>query len=86
MAQYHKLWNYAATVMETNPGSTVKLMIDKSTENENGIFQRMYYCLYALKQGFLDGCRPIIGLDGCFLKSPFGGQPSSKIYCGQLQV
>ena len=27
-----------------------------------------------MKNGFLAGCRRIIGLDGCFLKSPFGGQ------------
>ncbi|KAL0333976.1 UNVERIFIED_CONTAM: hypothetical protein Sangu_1553800 [Sesamum angustifolium] len=25
-------------------------------------------------QGFVEGCRPIIGLDGCFLKTVFGGQ------------
>ncbi|XP_071927409.1 uncharacterized protein [Coffea arabica] len=35
---------------------------------------RIYYGLGALKNGFLEGYRPIIGLDGCFLKSPFGGQ------------
>ncbi|XP_037495419.1 uncharacterized protein LOC105632432 [Jatropha curcas] len=26
-----------------------------------------------MKVGFLEGCRPLIGLDGCFLKGPFGG-------------
>lgn len=26
-------------------------------------------CLDALKKGWLQGCRPIIGVDGCFLKS-----------------
>ncbi|KAL0360930.1 UNVERIFIED_CONTAM: hypothetical protein Sradi_3777500 [Sesamum radiatum] len=34
----------------------------------------MYFCLCGLKEGFLDGCRPIIGLDGCFLKSIYKGQ------------
>ncbi|KAK4397863.1 hypothetical protein Sango_1261800 [Sesamum angolense] len=34
----------------------------------------MYVCLSALKNGFLSGCRPIIGLDGCFLKTCYGGQ------------
>ena len=28
----------------------------------------------AQKVGFLKGCRPIIGLDGCHLKGRFGGQ------------
>ncbi|XP_027184246.1 uncharacterized protein LOC113782560 [Coffea eugenioides] len=35
-------------------------------------FLRLFYGLGALKKGFLAGCRPIIGLDGCFLKGPFG--------------
>ncbi|KAL0403718.1 UNVERIFIED_CONTAM: hypothetical protein Sradi_2012600 [Sesamum radiatum] len=34
----------------------------------------MYYCLSGLRAGFLDGCRPIIGLDGCFLKGMYKGQ------------
>ncbi|KAL3525037.1 hypothetical protein ACH5RR_013409 [Cinchona calisaya] len=70
--QYHRLWDYATTVREGHPESKVKLMIDRPNENERETFLRMYYYLYALKQGFLDGCRPIIGLDGCFLKSAFG--------------
>ncbi|KAL0403665.1 UNVERIFIED_CONTAM: hypothetical protein Sradi_2007300 [Sesamum radiatum] len=38
------------------------------------VLQRMYYCLSGLREGFLNGCRPIIGLDGCFLKSLYRGQ------------
>ena len=34
----------------------------------------MYFSLEAMKKGFLDGCRPIIGLDGCFLKTCHAGQ------------
>ncbi|XP_071928158.1 uncharacterized protein [Coffea arabica] len=79
MEQYHHLWSYAATIRETNPGSTVKIKLDTAEEGSQGTFQRLYYCLYACKQGFLDGCRPIIGLDGCFLKSAFGGQLLSAI-------
>ncbi|CAL2233963.1 unnamed protein product [Prunus armeniaca] len=37
-------------------------------------FQRLYVCLGATKEGFKAGCRPIIGLDGCFLKSVYAGQ------------
>ncbi|KAK4397806.1 hypothetical protein Sango_1256100 [Sesamum angolense] len=32
-----------------------------------------------LIQGFIGGCRPIIGLDACFLKGPFGGQLMAAI-------
>lgn len=33
----------------------------------------MHVCLDPLKARFLEGCRPIILLDGCFLKGYFGG-------------
>ena len=29
--------------------------------------------LEACKRGFLVGCRPVVGIDGCHLKGPFGG-------------
>ena len=34
----------------------------------------MYIRYNAQKVGFLDGCRPFVGLDGCHLKGGFGGQ------------
>ncbi|KAL0367636.1 UNVERIFIED_CONTAM: hypothetical protein Sradi_3653700 [Sesamum radiatum] len=39
----------------------------------------MYCCFGGLKKGFLDGCRPFIGLDGCFLKGMHKGQLLSAI-------
>ena len=33
---------------------------------------RIYICLDACKKGFKAGCRPFIGLDGCFLKRYYG--------------
>lgn len=38
----------------------------------SAMFQRVYLCLRALKQGFLKGCRPFVGLDGCFLNGSIG--------------
>lgn len=26
-----------------------------------------------MKKGFIDGCRPFIGMDGCHLMGPYGG-------------
>ncbi|GAV62503.1 hypothetical protein CFOL_v3_06026, partial [Cephalotus follicularis] len=54
---YSKLYKYADIVKDTNPGSTVKIFI----------------CYGTSKRGFAQGCRPFLGLDGCHLKSPFGG-------------
>ncbi|XP_027121979.2 uncharacterized protein [Coffea arabica] len=78
MEQYHHLWSYAATIRQTNPDSTVKIKIDTAEEGSQGIFERLYYCLHACKQGSSMAI-PIIGLDGCFLKYAFGGQLLSAI-------
>ncbi|KAK1559551.1 hypothetical protein Q3G72_015658 [Acer saccharum] len=34
---------------------------------------RIFLSFEAQRVGFLEGCRPFIGLDGCHLKGPFGG-------------
>ncbi|XP_062119248.1 uncharacterized protein LOC133832997 [Humulus lupulus] len=64
--QYAILDDYCKRLLATNPGSTVKL----KTYLVNGrrTFQRIYICLKACRDGWLGGCRPLIGLDGCFLK------------------
>jgi hypothetical protein len=37
-------------------------------------FHGLFFCVNAAKQGFLDGCRPFLGLDGCFIKLTTGAQ------------
>lgn len=37
------------------------------------LFKRFYRCLGAYKRGFIEGCRPIITVDDCHLKTPFKG-------------
>ena len=37
-------------------------------------FERLYICLEGCKKGFMTGCRPIIGLDTCHLKTKPSGQ------------
>ncbi|XP_008239616.1 PREDICTED: uncharacterized protein LOC103338208 [Prunus mume] len=34
----------------------------------------MYVCFAGCRQEFLDGCRPVIGVDGCNVKGPYPGQ------------
>ena len=52
----------------------VILQIEMEDKNAQPKFKRMYIRYNAQKVGFLGGCRPIIGLDGCHLKGRFGGQ------------
>lgn len=68
-----KLWSYADVIKEADPGTYVK--IETSPTEEDGVvaFKRCFVAFDALVTGFLNGCRPFIGLDGCHLKGPFGG-------------
>ena len=77
--QYHRLSDYIETVKICNPGSRciVTTVTPKST-NENPHpgprFHGLFFCLNAPREGFLNGCRPFIGLDGCFIKLTTGAQ------------
>ena len=76
--QYAKVFDYAHELLRRNPGSTVKINTVSSREGPPQ-FQRLYICLASCKKGFVVGCRPFIGLDGCFLKSAFGGNLLSAV-------
>lgn len=76
--QYAKLWNYCQEIERTNPGSTVYLHFKPDSDgNPTNVFQRFNVCWAALRKGFIEGCRRIIGVDGCHLKSALGGQLDS---------
>lgn len=60
--------NYAIELKELNLGSTVIVVSEREKVNELPIFQRMYICLATIKEGFITGCRRIIGLDTFFLR------------------
>ncbi|XP_061999138.1 uncharacterized protein LOC133716443 [Rosa rugosa] len=55
-----------------NLGTSV--WIQTELDGEVTRFKRIYICIEALKVGWREGCRPIIGLDGCHLKSVHKGQ------------
>ncbi|KAK8628408.1 hypothetical protein V6N13_064115 [Hibiscus sabdariffa] len=42
-------------------------------------FKRFYACFDAIKRGWNEGCRRIMGLDGCFLKGQFKGVLSAAV-------
>nr|XP_020189913.1 uncharacterized protein LOC109775596 [Aegilops tauschii subsp. strangulata] len=74
--QYYRMRAYLQAVIDTNPGSRCIVTTFEDPENPTPIprFKYMFYCLHASKQGFLNGCRPFIGLDGCFIKLTTGQQ------------
>lgn len=60
--------------MKYSPGYTAKVQCI-CIQNPPPIFQRMYIyiCLQPCKQGFLAGCIPLLGVDGCHLRGPYPG-------------
>ncbi|KAK8625931.1 hypothetical protein V6N13_057086 [Hibiscus sabdariffa] len=66
--EFASLWGYAIELIQSNLGNNVIIQVER---NGDGItkFHRMYICLAAIKQGWKEGCRLSIGIDGCFLKT-----------------
>ncbi|KAK9080877.1 hypothetical protein SSX86_000019 [Deinandra increscens subsp. villosa] len=75
-SQYGRLRDYVDELKNKNPGSTVKIEVEPSTDptSMERKFKRIYVCLGSLKQGFKEIGRDFLGLDGAFLKGPFPGQ------------
>ncbi|GJT70422.1 chloramphenicol acetyltransferase-like domain-containing protein [Tanacetum coccineum] len=70
---YRRLWEYRKAILDSNLGSTCRLD-DEETEFGNYYFRRFYVCFKGVKDGWLTGCRKVIGLDGCFLKHTCRGE------------
>ncbi|XP_016582287.2 uncharacterized protein LOC107879869 [Capsicum annuum] len=67
--EYNKLEAYAQEIRRSNPESDVVINISKDALAEGKTqFLRMYLCFDALKKGWKRGLRPLIGVDGTFLK------------------
>ncbi|XP_010672552.2 uncharacterized protein LOC104889107 [Beta vulgaris subsp. vulgaris] len=71
---YAHLPAYAEIIKETNPESKAFC----AWKNSEGIprqllFTSIFISFSAQWKGFLGGCRPLIGVDGCHLKGNYGG-------------
>jgi hypothetical protein len=64
------------------------MKVERPTLDVSCTFQRFYMSLAACNEGFRKTCRPVIGVDGCFLKGHCGGKllavvgrdPNDNIY------
>ncbi|XP_031120939.1 uncharacterized protein LOC116024179 [Ipomoea triloba] len=79
--QFKLLNEYCQELKRSNLGTTVKMKHDAEfCVNGRPRFLRLYICFAACKEGFLTGCRPFFGLDGCHLKGcQKGGQLLSAV-------
>ncbi|KAF5195334.1 Zinc finger protein, partial [Thalictrum thalictroides] len=65
---YHQLVWFADSLLKTNPGSHVALESDPITHKFERIFISFEACISGFKY-----CRPMVALDGTFLKGKFKG-------------
>lgn len=72
--EYSQVFDYQLELLRSNPDSTVHVMLDPDQPDGRHVFQRFYMCFNACKNGFLAGCRRVVGLDGCFFKGACYGQ------------
>ncbi|XP_057436122.1 uncharacterized protein LOC130728622 [Lotus japonicus] len=71
--QYTLLWRFSNELRARSAGNTCKMSFESPRTTLFPRFSRYYMCLDGCKRGFLAGCRPFIGLDGCHLKTKHGG-------------
>ena len=71
---YKKLKKYIEQLMARNPETIVKLQYhDRQSLDDPHVFKRLFIMFNAMKMGFIQGCKPFLGLDGTHLKGAFGG-------------
>ncbi|XP_010451291.1 PREDICTED: uncharacterized protein LOC104733413 [Camelina sativa] len=71
--QFARLQDYAAEIRESNQDSTVEVVTVTNDAGEE-VFNSFYVCFDVLKRTWKDSCRPLIGLDGTFIKGKVKGQ------------
>ncbi|XP_038972040.1 uncharacterized protein LOC120104627 [Phoenix dactylifera] len=64
---YERIRWYCDAIRQTNPGSIAEY------ETIDGRFRRLFICFHASLMGFIKGCRPLIFMDGTFIKHKDGG-------------
>ncbi|XP_048604967.1 uncharacterized protein LOC111211463 [Brassica napus] len=72
---FSRIWDYEAELRKTNPGTITEIVtIPGQTPRSKQRFERIYICFEAQRAAWKSTCRPIIGLDGAFLKWDVKGQ------------
>ncbi|KAF6168255.1 hypothetical protein GIB67_011640 [Kingdonia uniflora] len=73
---YFKMPILVDKLLIANPGSVIGCSSDPSTLQWTGTCVMFKGSL----DGWLNGCKPILGINGCFLKGKYGGVCLSAIY------
>ncbi|KAK8613128.1 hypothetical protein V6N13_100901 [Hibiscus sabdariffa] len=74
-----KLFDYVLALRTADPNGSFDLVVERPTTADMPKFRRLYVCFGALKERFKRYCRPVIGVDGCFLKGSLKGEILSAV-------
>ncbi|CAN6363417.1 unnamed protein product [Urochloa humidicola] len=72
---FESIFSFKAEVEKTNPGSLVDIQYEKVGKKMR--FTRMFVALKSCVDGFLNGCRPFLGVDSTHLTGKWKGQLAS---------
>jgi hypothetical protein len=81
---FQHAFRFKAEVEKTNPGSLVDIECEKVRKKEKR-FTRMFVSLKACVDGFMNGCRPFLGVDSTNLTGKWKGQLASATTIGCFQ-
>ncbi|CAN1228679.1 hypothetical protein LINGRAPRIM_LOCUS1312 [Linum grandiflorum] len=70
---YGKLRSYILELKRADPGGRFIVEVDLVPGKEHVLFKRFFVGFSGLRDGFLNGCRRMFGIDGCFLKGEIKG-------------
>ncbi|KAL2892234.1 CREB-binding protein [Bienertia sinuspersici] len=77
---YNKLGRYLKAIQEASPETHIDLYtVPPKSKSSSPVFQRIFFCFDGLRRGWLEGCRKLLCVDACFLKTFLGGQLKSAI-------
>lgn len=75
--QFAKLWDYEAELKRSNKDVTTKIVTVEKDGRQ--VFESFYICFEPLRRTWKKCCRPVIGLDGAFLKWELKGEILSAV-------
>lgn len=74
LKQYTLLRCYSSKLISKNANNTFKIYVNILVPTLSPRFWSFYMYMDACKRGFVDGCKPFIGVNGCHLKTRYKGK------------